>query len=606
MGMFQQSLTMVLALVCSIGASAQESLLTRTLNFRDVSDGAVNTKFPDTMDNEKKIDFADYDNDGDLDVAISGCLGDFGQRRNKLYRNDNGVLNEVSGSPVIPAFDIDDMSRACLFRDFNNDGFADIVVVCDSNSGTNGDSAPGRTKFLRNVNGETFVNETSRLDNLGGSAGDGVAADFDQNGLLDIVLTNHPNLSQDTMVLNGINDVGAGNFVEVTNTNMLMENEYGAQIEAADMNGDGLIDLLVANVLFNDDAIYFNNNNNEGSGPGDFRYDGENDSFVIALPHSNNVREQQLLPADFDNDGRVDFLYTNAGVGASALSPRADQIWKNKGNNQFNVPEFESSDLAEDTLAQSTRADVADLDGDGRQDIIVVARDRRPYIFRNTSENDEISFVAWTPVAFSEQQIGWAVGIANLVGDEQPDVLVGARRDEFLMEAVPAPTLVADELNDGQLPELLDQDPLQIVGEAGYGGTVFNAGTLPPNTRVSILLRSFGDLTLNAVSNNMPRVSDRPGHATDEALQFVHSGGELEIEVFLVSPSFDGNGDGLVNLLDVPAFIDCVTGISSDCEPFDTDDDGMITLLDVSKFIERLNGSPVEEAYSLEVLIRSD
>ena len=586
---------------------AQESLPNNSLNFRDVTVATINQTVVEIADNEKTIDFADYDNDGDLDVVISTCQGDFGQRTNKLYRNDNGVFNEVSGAPVIPEFEIDDMARNCIFEDFDNDGFADIVVVCDANSGSSGNSSPGRTKYLRNVDGLFFVNETERLDDVRGASGDGVAADFDNNGLLDIAFANHPNLSQDQLILNGVAGLNPGEFEEVTNANVPVDTFYGSQIRSADMNGDGLIDLVVGN-QFNPDAIYFNNNNGGGSGPGDFRYNSAGSAVFFDFPYSTITPDQLLLPADFNNDGLLDLFHTNFGPTTSGNLPRSDGIWKNIGINSNNVPEFESiQEINDDFIAETSRAAAADLDKDGRLDLVVLSGTRRPYIFRNTSENGDISFVAWTPPILNDEHCGFGIGLKNLVGDERTDLLLGASNDDFLFETTLSDSFDAEEVVNGQLPPLLDQEPIRITGEAGAAGVTFDAGTLPSLSRVSILLRSFGDMRLKTLAtNDIVMESDRPGHATDEYLQFLHTSGTLQIEVIMDSPSFDGNGDGAVNLLDVAPFIDCLTGASNDCDAFDTDDDGQVTLLDVSKFLDRLSGPPQQEAYSLEILIRSD
>ena len=85
-----------------------------TLDFVDVTKDRIATLIAESVDgNEKDVAFGDYDNDGDLDVAIANAHSDFGQRRNKLYRNDDGVLKEVSGTDVIPEFLVD---RRCPGR----------------------------------------------------------------------------------------------------------------------------------------------------------------------------------------------------------------------------------------------------------------------------------------------------------------------------------------------------------------------------------------------------------------------------------------------------------------------------------------------------------
>ena len=598
---FAISVCVIAYIIGFSSASGQDSVLKKTLNFRDITTTNINQKVEESeFRSEKKIEFGDYDNDGDLDVAISVGQGDFGQRRNKLYRNDGGVLNEVSGEPIIPEFELLDVSRSVMFEDFDQDGFLDIIISNDSNSGTSTNMSPGKTKFLRNVNGEFFVNESERLDGLTGPAGDAVAADLDGNGLIDVVMTNHPNQSQDTMVLNGIDGQPAGQFTEVTNTNLPVDSEYGGQIYAADMNGDGLLDLLIGNSIGTRDFIYFNNNQNAGAGPGDFRYGGMGETQLFQSPG----HERMMVPADFDNDGRMDFYYANIGP---SFQSRPDQIRRNLGNNASNVPIFATTVLQDDLTDETNRVEVGDLDGDGRTDVVVVSEMRRPYILRNTTENGEISFLEWTPFEFNTLHEAWGVGIGDVLGGGSTNVMIGAMFDDFLFEKIPSPSFQADDLSGGQLPEFLNLEPIQVVGEVGSDDIILSTELLPASTRLSILLRSAGDLTLTASDGVTTVVSDRPGHASDEAIQIDLTAGRVwQIRVELESLAYDGNGDGLVNLLDVPSFVDCLTGASDDCEMFDVDDDGQLTLLDVSKFVDRLTGSPVSESFSLEVLARID
>ena len=118
-------------LVCTQHTSFGQlpDLTTQTLQYNDVTSSNVVQSVAEDAGNEKEMEFGDYDNDGDLDVVMAVARGDFSQRRNKLYRNDDGVLVEVSGSSVIPEFSLADVSRGALFRDFDNDGWVDLGIV---------------------------------------------------------------------------------------------------------------------------------------------------------------------------------------------------------------------------------------------------------------------------------------------------------------------------------------------------------------------------------------------------------------------------------------------------------------------------------------------
>ena len=203
-------------------------------------------------------------------------------------------------------------------------------------------------------------------------------------------------------------------------------------------------------------------------------------------------------------------------------------------------------------------------------------------------------------------QEGWGITSGDLAGDARPDLFVGAYNDDFLFENVGSPQFNSDDLN-GQLPAFHDSDPIMVVGQVAIGDeNTFVFEDLPSGAEVSLLLRSLGNANVAVAAGNQNFSLDRPGNGTDEAVHFTHSGGDLTVAVSMTGISFDGNGDGQVNLLDVSALVDCLTGASASCDAFDTNDDGLVTLLDVSPFVDRLINGSNEETYFLEILSRSN
>ena len=75
------------------------------------------------------------------------------------------------------------------------------------------------------------------------------------------MMCNYPNTPQDSLSLNNINGNGAGQLQVVTNTHYPAESNYGVHSEAADLNGDGKLDILMANWSGNSSYIYYNDNN---------------------------------------------------------------------------------------------------------------------------------------------------------------------------------------------------------------------------------------------------------------------------------------------------------------------------------------------------------
>ena len=115
--------------------------------------------------------WADYDNDGDLDLFLTDYMGG----ANSLHRNDGGLMftdvSEAAGvTNAIGAW-------AAAWGDFDNDGFLDLMV-------------PGYTTLgggLYRNNGDTTF---TSIDIGGPVKGIGVAwADYDNDGFLDLLTT---------------------------------------------------------------------------------------------------------------------------------------------------------------------------------------------------------------------------------------------------------------------------------------------------------------------------------------------------------------------------------------------------------------------------------
>jgi hypothetical protein len=597
------------AVVLIVEVKAQvPNLKELTLNYGDVSaTNILDDSVPNPVGNEKHIAFADYDNDGDLDVAMAVQWSDFGNRCNKLYRNDGGVLVNVAGTAVIPEFSIDDNSCTILFEDFDKDGWKDIVVVCDSNSGTAAFTSPGRTKFYRNHNGQEFVNETDRLNGLTGAASFGAAADFDGNGYLDIVLCDHPNLNQDQITFNALPGNSAGEFTLKTSTHIPPDNEYGKHVATADMNGDGKIDILMGNHSTEHSFIYYNNNNDAGAEDGDFRYSNQGSITEFSGAPSGGIRERGMVPGDFNGDGRIDMYFVNEGFGSSSQS---DAIYINIGNDSDNRAVFSVQQMPDELNDLTSKVTVSDLDGDGRDDLIVMSRYRRPYIFRNTTEDGVASFVEWShPIFNLEDHAGWEARAAQVTGNSKSDLVVGGLEVDYLFEGRDSALSDAGDVASGPfvLPEFFGADPIAVSGSVGVGDEkILVATDLPAGADISILMRSMGDLDLVVeIDGNVIAASSNPGHGSDEWVEFsVAEASNVVIKVVGQALSFDGNGDGIVNLLDVAEFIDCLTGNAFDCDPFDLNDNGNVNLTFVSPFVDAVTSVKSEEEFVVEFLGR--
>lgn len=259
---------------------------------------------------------ADYDNDGNLDLALtSGAF--YSLSRNRLYHgNGDGTFSQASGGVVT--------NLAAYFGpgawgDYDNDGFVDLLVL---NHGTA--NANGGPNVLYHNNGDgTFTRVTS-----GAIVNDFISVgfcatweDYDNDGFLDLLVIN---LASGNNIL--YHNDSNGTFSRVS-TNIVATDYWpqGAVCAAwGDYDNDGLPDLFVTDEAGTRNQLYHNEGNGSftrvTSGPelvpspvgtfdscawGDYDNDGYLDLFVGRFNETN---------AMFHNNGDGTFTKITSGA----------------------------------------------------------------------------------------------------------------------------------------------------------------------------------------------------------------------------------------------------------------------------------------------------
>lgn len=335
----------------------------------------------------------DYDGDGRDDLYVTGIDGTI------LYRNrGDGTFEDVTaqtGSKV-PGW-----SSSALFVDLDEDGFLDLYVVryldyhprsnppCYAtgihNYCTPHDFPPLTDVILRNVQGQRFEDVTRQL---GGSlpAAPGLMAapgDFDGDGHVDVYVANDEiaNLLlvndgkgklADNALLAGV-AVGPSGFPEA-----------GMGVDVGDVDGDGLLDLVVGN--FADQPVnYFRN-----AGHGLFVEESARSGIFAPTYHPLEFGVRLL---DLDNDGDLDLFVCNGHIWDTVATfqpgvefAQQNTVMRNRGDGTF---EDLSSRSGPGLLLKRASRGLAsaDFDQDGDLDLAYLNQDSPAVLLRNEGGN---------------------------------------------------------------------------------------------------------------------------------------------------------------------------------------------------------------------------
>jgi hypothetical protein len=238
----------------------------------------------DTSSTGRTAAWADYDNDGDLDLYLAKSGANF------LYRNDGSGFSEVAAAAG--AADAGS-SQGVQWADYDNDGDMDLYV---SNTGAN--------KLLANNGDGTFTDVTVTAGVAGSANSRGVAwGDYDNDSYLDLYVANVSGAAN-TLYHNQ----GDGTFADVTGTAGVDDANTGACPAWADYDNDSDLDLFLS-VTNGPNRLY----RNDGGGVfSDVSVSAGMDDLGVSIGASWG---------DYDSDGRLDLYVANFG--------QADRLYRN-------------------------------------------------------------------------------------------------------------------------------------------------------------------------------------------------------------------------------------------------------------------------------------
>jgi len=325
----------------------------------------------------------DYDNDGDVDLYVTN----FGA--NVLYRNNgNGTFTDVTAQAGVndPRW-----SSSAAFVDYDQDGLLDLFVCnyvdftvkgnkpCFAPTGEVDYCSPSSYKpvpdrLFRNEGNGRFSDATV-VSGISAAYGPGLGvtcADFNGDGLVDIYVANDG--AANLLWLNK----GGGKFEE---SGLMAGAAYAADgapragmgVTAGDIDNDGDDDLLITNLTKQGSTLFRNN--------GKAMFDDTTVDFNLAQPSFMSTGFG-VAWFDYDNDGWLDLFAANGAVtllpglrGQSYPFHQRNQLFRNEAGRQTGQRTFREITAEAGAALQlsevSRAAAFGDIDNDGDVDVLV-------------------------------------------------------------------------------------------------------------------------------------------------------------------------------------------------------------------------------------------
>jgi cytochrome oxidase Cu insertion factor (SCO1/SenC/PrrC family) len=358
-------------------------------------------------DHGNSVSAADVDGDGLVDLYFTTQVGP-----NELWRNlGSGRFENITEQANVAL--VDRICVAASFADVDNDGDADLFVT----------SVRGGNAFLVNDGKGRFSDETTAAGlNYNGHSSTGTFFDYDQDGLLDLFVTNIgkftseefaevrrdlANTQPETTVSYWVGtkdafgghlkqelaeqsilyrNLGGNKFSDVTEAAGIVDTNWSGDSIPLDINSDGWLDLYVLNMQGND-HLYVNQA-------------GKNFSDQTARYFPKTPWGAMGAKAfDWDNNGLVDIMVTDMhsdmseDVGPQSEKLKSQMQWPEqflKSNKQSifgNAFYRQSTPGKFDEISDSINAEnywpwglcTGDLNADGFQDVFITSSMCFPY-----------------------------------------------------------------------------------------------------------------------------------------------------------------------------------------------------------------------------------
>jgi hypothetical protein len=311
----------------------------------------------------------DFNRDGRLDLAVAT----YDNSVTILWGDGDGSFQAALSYPV------GNGPRSLAVGDFNGDGYLDLVVA---NQGTEPDYTDGSVSILLGDGYRTF--DAASTYTVGFSLASVAVGDFNGDGHPDLAVGGYNKATQRGTVSILLGN-GDGTFQTAQSYAVGI---YESTVAVGDFNGDGYLDLAVANDQTV--ALYL------GKGDG---------TFKATRSYAAGINPRSLAVGDFNGDGRLDLAVANDYAGGSSVT-----VLLGNGDGSFQAPKSYPTWGA-------TAVAVGDFNKDGHLDLAVAGPGPQVSIFLG---NGDGAFQA----AQGYLAGGGSLAVGDFNGDGFPDLAV--------------------------------------------------------------------------------------------------------------------------------------------------------------------------------------
>jgi gliding motility-associated-like protein len=451
-----------------------------------------------------EVSVCDIDGDGKPDLIVTDGAG---QQINGnavsifLNKSVSGIIDSNSFETPVQ-FAVSNVPISATVGDVDGDGKPDLVVVNGTDSTISvyrNTSTIGSISFAPPVSFASIINPyLARI------------ADIDGDGKPDLIVLSYNNANKNyeaqfnvVSVFRNTSTAGAISFAPGVAVDNGHGNYSGEDIAIGDIDGDGKPDIVIS-LYINGAVGILRNISTQGSissnsfAPGVFYYTGYN----VPLPFSVTI-------GDLDGDGKPDLVVPDNNEGFVSIFHNVGTVGTISFEPHVDIP----MDIGAPFLSA-----IEDLDGDGKPDIVVTGGYNRDSIavYHNISTPGSITTGSFAPyvtfLAGVEVDQLNNLAIADLDGDGRPDIVEANFCDclnstvSILHNAVSSiATLNNITVSEGTLT------PAFASGTFAYTDTVMN--TVTSITVTPTFTDSTSTITVNGVavtsgtaSGNIPLV----------------------------------------------------------------------------------------------------